>query len=157
MTVKFPPVKISPKLGIFKGTQGIAGLNYIKLELFYTSFWRILLENSEIFGMLPAVTLNIWITRTLLHFNYITVNTRLNPFAYFMSSDSGDWVKAGTELISLLPSSKSATEWLESYSYYTVLQSYRPLIHMVSFCLFFCITATCWAAVDQCVKKSNEV
>lgn len=40
LTVKFPPVKISQKWGIFKGAQGIAGLNYIKLELFYTSFWR---------------------------------------------------------------------------------------------------------------------
>lgn len=32
LTVKFPPVKISQKLGIFKGAQGIAALNYIKLE-----------------------------------------------------------------------------------------------------------------------------
>lgn len=40
LTVKFPPVKTSQKLGIFKGAQGIAALNYIKLELFYTSFWR---------------------------------------------------------------------------------------------------------------------
>lgn len=40
LTVKFPLVKISQKLGIFKGAQGIAALNYIKLELFYTSFWR---------------------------------------------------------------------------------------------------------------------
>lgn len=32
LTVKFPPVKISQKLGIFKGAQAIAALNYIKLE-----------------------------------------------------------------------------------------------------------------------------
>lgn len=61
LTVKFPPVKISQKFGIFKGAQCIAGLNYIKLELFYTSFWRgYFLKILKFFGMLPAATLKMY-------------------------------------------------------------------------------------------------